>query len=300
MNLWLKYIPDAVSSNVGRQILRTQKHSPTILFIGGVVGVVATTVMASKATLQLSNRLETHQEHLEQAKDLATKDDKYATEDFKKDVSVIYARMARDVTKLYGPTIIVGVLSIAALTKSHTILTRRNAAITAAYAALEKGFAEYRKRVVQEYGEETDRRLRHSQKFEMIKAVDQEGKEIEVPMRKNPNDYSIYARFFDETSRKFQPEPEYNMFFLQAQQHFANDLLRARGHVFLNEVYDMIGAERSRAGAVVGWVLHKGGDNYIDFGIFDHHKERARAFVNGYENAILLDFNVDGIIYDKI
>ena len=87
--------------------------------------------------------------------------------------------------------------------------------------------------------------------------------------------------------------------YLKAQQNSFNDLLRARGHVFLNEVYDGLGLERSQAGAVVGWVLGDG-DNYVDFGIFDGDKPRARDFVNGLEASILLDFNVDGVIYDLI
>ena len=116
----------------------------------------------------------------------------------------------------------------------------------------------------------------------------------------DPNKYSIYARFFDELSSSWNPEPEYNNLFLRCQQNYVNDLLNARGHVFLNEVYDRLGIPRSKAGAVVGWTLHGEGDGYIDFGIFDGWKPKAREFVNGHEGAILLDFNVDGIIYDKL
>lgn len=301
MNPWLKYIPNAVTSNVGRVMLKTSKHSPTLLFAGGVAGVIATTVMASRATLKLNEVLNETRKDIELAKDLTERDEvEYTEDDYKRDLVVLYSKAATSVVKLYGPTIVVGTVSILALTQSHIILTRRNAALTAAYAALEKGFAEYRKRVVQEYGEETDRRLRHSQEFEKVRAVDRNGKEVEVAARKNPNDYSVYARFFDPTNRMFQAEPDYNLLFLRAKQNYANDLLHARGHVFLNEVYDMIGLERTRAGSVVGWALLNGGDNFIDFGIFDRDHEGARAFVNGHESSILLDFNVDGVIYDKI
>ena len=110
---------------------------------------------------------------------------------------------------------------------------------------------------------------------------------------------SQYARFFDESCINWSKTPEYNLMFLNGQQNFANDLLNARGHVFLNEVYDMLGIPRSQAGAVVGWV--KGvGDDYIDFGIFEGKTAAARAFVNGAERNILIDFNVDGVIYDLI
>jgi hypothetical protein len=123
-------------------------------------------------------------------------------------------------------------------------------------------------------------------------------KTIEVT---DPNGVSQYARFFDESCVQWSKTPEYNLTFLNCQQNYANDLLHSRGHVFLNEVYDMLGIPRSQAGAVVGWVLGKDNDvGYIDFGIYDGNRMRARDFVNGYERSILLDFNVDGVIYDLI
>ena len=82
---------------------------------------------------------------------------------------------------------------------------------------------------------------------------------------------------------------------------FANDLLKARGRLFLNEVYRMLGIDETKAGQVVGWVYNPDnptGDNFVDFGIYNMQRERVRAFVNGYEPNILLDFNVDGVIWD--
>ena len=203
------------------------------------------------------------------------------------------------IVKLYIPAVIVGGLSIAALTKSHNILTRRNVALTAAYSALEKGFDEYRARVVEKYGEDEDRNLRYG--TEQVEIVDEKGKK-KLVTRVGPGEPSVYARFFDNGSTSWNKEPEYNLIFLKCQQNYANDLLHSRGHVFLNEVYDMCGIPRSKAGAVVGWLLSKNGetDNWINFGVFDGRTEIARDFVNGREGAILLDFNVDGVIYDKI
>ena len=65
----------------------------------------------------------------------------------------------------------------------------------------------------------------------------------------------------------------------------------------------MLGARRTKAGAQVGWVYDENnvvGDNYVDFGIFDTRRSKARDFVNGYEKVIVLDFNVDGYILDLI
>jgi hypothetical protein len=179
-------------------------------------------------------------------------------------------------------------------------MTKRAVALTAAYGALEKGFNEYRGRVIEKYGEEEDRNLRYGS--QQIEVVDPKSGKKKMLTRVSSDIPSIYARFFDVSSSSWNKEPEYNLMFLQCQQNYANDKLHARGHVFLNEVYDMLGLERSKAGAVVGWILSKNGetDNYIDFGVFDGKTQSARDFVNGFEGSILLDFNVDGVIYDKI
>jgi hypothetical protein len=295
----MKFVPKAVSRTVGRQILVARKNSPTILFATGVVGVVATTVMASKATLKLEEVMATNKENLKQAREL--QDENYSEEDRQKDITILYFRGARDMAKLYGPTVLVGVLSIVCLTKSHRILMNRNTNLMAAYIALEKGFSQYRARVVNEFGEDKDRELRYgTETFESIEET-KSGSKIKNVTGVGPNGASIYARFFDRDNQNWDPKGEYNYFFLKAQQNYLNDKLRARGHVLLNDAYDSLGMDRSPAGAVVGWLWPRGVDNDIDFGIFDKASmDRFHDFITGREGCILLDFNVDGIIYDKI
>jgi hypothetical protein len=172
----------------------------------------------------------------------------------------------------------------------------------AAYAALDRGFKEYRKRVQEDVGHEKDLEYRHG--YEERKEI-KEGEDgpVEVTHRIAPTPDGMpspYARFFDEHSPNWNRRPDWNQIFLNSQQNYMNDLLIARGHVFLNDVYDALGIERSQAGSIVGWVLDGEGDNYIDFGMYDGCSERARAFVNGQERSILLDFNVDGIIWNLI
>ncbi len=295
----LEAIKNAVTSKVGRQILFAQKNSPTLLFVGGVAGVVTTTVLACKATLKLDEVLQEAEKdrHLAETMDHPM----YDEEDRKSDLFKIKMRTAGKITRLYSPAIAVGVVSVAMLTGSHVALTRRNTAVMAAYTALDRGFKEYRQRVRDEFGDEKDLEFRHGSTTtkELVVASDGTTKEIEHKVAP-PDVPSIYARFFDETSSSWSRNPGYNQIFLNCQQNYANDLLRARGHVFLNEVYDMLGLERSKAGAVVGWILTKDGDNFIDFGIYDQDSDRKRRFVNYDERSILLDFNVDGVIYDLI
>lgn len=297
----LKALATTVSSTVGRQLLKGQKHSPTILFAGGVVGVITTTVLAARATLKLEEVLDHSAKNRELADDLLSQNRKdYTADDHQKDVAYIKVKTAVNIAKLYGPTVILGLVSIGALAGSHNILSKRNAALTAAYGAMKKGFDEYRKRVVDELGEDKDREFRYGSESREIVEETETGPQTRTVQRAKHGS-SIYARLFgQDSSNSWSPTPEYNLLFLKSQQNMANDQLRARGHVFLNEVYDSLGLERSKEGAIVGWVWDNG-DGYIDFGIFDRQMTpQALDFFTGHEGQILLDFNVDGVIYDKI
>lgn len=294
----LTAVKNAATAKVGRQILISQKHSPTLLFVGGVAGVMATTLLACRATLKLDQILDESDADHDKVRTL--EHIKYSELDRKKDHAIIMVRTTVKITKLYAPAVGVGVLSVAALTGSHVVLKRRNVAITAAYAALDKGFREYRKRVIDDVGAEKDQQYRYGSEIRELVEDTEKGAKVRAVTTVAPGDPSIYARFFDETSKSWQPHADYNRAYLRAQQNYFNDMLRARGHVFLNEVYDALGLERSKAGACVGWVLGKG-DNFIDFGVFDDEKNwHVRDFVNGRERSILLDFNVDGSILDLI
>lgn len=298
----LENIRNAVTGKIGRQLLVGKKHSPTILFASGVVGVVATTVLASRATLRLDEVLIEAQADMTKAKSVREEyPERYSDLDLKKDMTFLYVRTAVKITKLYGPALIVGGLSIASLTGAHNILTKRNAALTAAYAAVEKGFAEYRQRVVSEYGAEKDRELRYGKETSTTVVEDKNGpKKVERTHASSRN--SIYARLFDENNKNWNTNPEYNLLFLRAQQNYANDRLTRKGYLMLNDVYDMLGIERSTAGQIVGWLKDGNGNGFVDFGIFDNNgnAERFYEFMVGRENAILLDFNVDGPVHTQL
>ena len=296
----MTFLSEAISRGVGRQSLKLQEHAPKLLFGGGVVGMIGSTVLACRSTLRLEEVLDEIKFDLNTAEAIREQhSEEYSESDLQHDKAVIYVRSGAKLAKLYAPAAAVGVISIAALTKSHTILQERNTALIAAYAALDKGFREYRARVVEKFGEEQDQEFRYSSEV----VVEGDSKTKKKPRtRVNVDDGpSIYARFFDEYSEMWSKEPEYNKLFLQCEQNWANDMLRVRGHLFLNEVYRRLGLDHTTAGSVVGWRIGDGGgDGYVDFGIFTRDGSALRDFVNGREGSILLDFNVDGVIYDKI
>ena len=286
-----------------------EKHSPEILMGVGIVGVVATTVTACKATMKLNDILDECVETREKIKEVAENpkyDDKYSEEDAQKDLTINYVQTGVKIVKLYAPSVALGVFSVGCLLGSHNVMQKRNAALSAAYLTVDKSFKEYKQRVIDRVGEEVEKEIRYGIKAEEIETTIQNEDGTETTVKEtiktmDPNLYSDYARFFDEASPYWQSDPEYNLVFLKAQQQYANDLLRAKGRLFLNDVYDMLGIEKTKAGQIVGWVydpVNPNGDNFVDFGIYDMSKERVRAFVNGYEATILLDFNVDGNIWD--
>ena len=297
----LSTIKSVVTVGAGRGFLILKKFSPEILMTLGVVGVVGSTVLACKATLKVDDILEESSEAAEKIKRVnAESPEKYSDAAAKKDLLVLKTQTAVEFVKLYGPSVTLGVASIACMLSAHGIMRKRNLALIGAYKAVSQSFSDYRKRVTEKYGSEQDRMFKNGITTIVETISDENGvettKTIEVV---DPNGISQYARFFDEFSEQWSKTPEYNLMYLKAQQNYANDLLKSRGHVFLNEIYDMLGVPRSQAGAVTGWV--KGyGDDFVDFGIFNGEDGRTRDFVNGYERSILLDFNVAGVIYDMI
>lgn len=295
-------------NKVGFQL---KKHSPEILVVAGVAGTVVSAVMACKATTKLSGILAETQQQIDTIHEVAKNPDliqgaEYTEEDSKKDLAIVYAQTGLKVAKLYAPAVALGALSITAILTSNNIMRKRNFALASAFATESKLFKEYRGRVIDRFGEELDRELKYNIVTKEVEetVVDEKGKEKKVKKTiqvADPNQYSQFARFFDDGCTGWEKDAEFNLMFLKSQQNQANELLQKRGYLLLNEVYEMLGIPKTSVGQYTGWVYdpkncdHKG-DNFVDFGMYDLYNEKARDFVNGYERTILLDFNVDGDI----
>ena len=298
-----------------KAVLCGKKHSPEILVIGGVVCGVASAVMACKATLKVDKVKEENKEKLEKMEKAAEAGvteagEEYTEEDFAADKKTLTIQTAVQYAKLYGPAVLLGTASIVSILGGHNILHKRVVGITAAYTALDNSFKQYRGRVIERFGEELDRELKFNIKSKEIEetVVNEDGTETTVTKTINVIDDESafgnqYSFFFDELSRDWTKDPEYNKTFLLKQQNYFNDRLKRRGHVFLNEVREGLGLDRCPSGQVVGWIYDEknpNGDNYIDFGIFNVHRQASRRFVNGIEKSVLINPNCDGVIWDKI
>lgn len=299
-------IMKSVNGVTSKAVMKLKKHSPEILVVAGIAGTVVSAVLACKATTKVAEildetkgTLDTIHEGMETG---AINGQEYTTEDGKKDTVVVYAQTGMKLAKLYAPAIILGTLSITSILASNNILRKRNVALGAAYAAIDKSFKEYRGRVIERFGEQVDTELKYgikAKKFEEIEVDPETGKEKKVKktvMVADPNLQSDYAVYFDSKSRNYETNPDYNRMFLKAQQAFANDKLQTRGHLFLNEVLDDLDLPRTPAGQIVGWTKD-GPDGYVNFRIVEIERETEDG---RHEPALLLDFNVEGNIWEKM
>lgn len=304
----MKFVPNAITRRVASQQLLASEHSPKILFGVGVVGMVASTALACHATLKLEKTLDeieyTKNKHRSAKSRVdrgeAEEDTTYPDSEYKQDLARVSIYGIAKIARLYAPAVVVGGVSIACLTKSHNLLQERNAALIAAYSAVDTAFRNYREKVIEKYGEEEDRKLAYES--EEVEIVDDETGEVVTTTRAVSADGSAYTRFFDEySSEMWSRDPDINLMVLRNVQNRMNDRLHLRGHVFLNEVLDALGMKHSKAGSVVGWRYpSENGDGVIDFGIWEGDNPAVVDFFNGREGSILLDFNVDGLIYDKL
>lgn len=307
----------SVSLTFNKIGFQLQKKSPEILVAVGVVGVVVSTVMACKATTkagkiaeETSNDLDDI--HIAEETGVTKAGETYTKDDARSDLTQVYVHTGVQYAKLYAPAVVMGAASITCILTSHRILRKRNVALAAAYATLDKSFKEYRGRVIERFGEQVEKELRYNIKAKEIETtvVDDKGKEKKVKETVDvaaegwdPSKYSQYARIFDESHPAYMKDAEQNKYYLLALQAQANDRLKSRGHLFLNEVYEMLGFELTKAGTVVGWIYDPKepmGDNFVDFGMFEVCREKAVDFVNGYERSFILDFNVVGDITDAL
>ena len=306
----MNLIKEQAVLRMNRAVLLGRKHAPTILLVAGIAGTVVATVGVVNATSEAKDAYAAAKSAL-----LALQPEENAEhEDVVKAVqaqTALVAVVAVDICKMYAPSMLLMLASMLAIIQSRSILNKRNAALLAAYQLTSETYKRYRARIIEEFGDELDTYLHSARRGEdqpKPRIIQDIGASKVEPFSVDAGNNilvttSPYGKFFDESSPQWRTTGDANIFFLTAQQTYANTLLHARGHVFLNEIYDAIGIPRTSAGAIVGWV-DNGGDGVIDFGIYnsvnDCNTDNA-DFVNGYDcKRLLLDFNVDGVIYDLI
>lgn len=327
----LTSVGEKLTRAAGRAGLKLQKYSPEILMGCGVVAVVGGAIFVARGTIKAQSALADYAENRDAINDCHERgtvdevkeqvdyhDDKvvhasnvvqtvpYTDQDYQHDKLLNTAHLIRGMVIAYAPGALMLGTGVVCFFAAYRILNARNAAIMAAYTALNTTFEQYRDRVRSAEGEEADLRyLTGADKVEIMETTKEDGSKEKSVKLEGDNIYpSVYARFFDKANApdEWTPSPEANLMNLRARQNWANDKLRTQGHLFLNEVYDLLGMERSQVGAAVGWILGGPGDDFVDFGLYEVDRPIAptNRFINGNEASVMLDFNVNGVIMDKI
>lgn len=294
----------AVGPRLGRFGFTVKEKTPELYLISGLVTGAAAAIMLAKAHKKSEDvfkdvveDIERTQEYKEQKID---EGEPLSKQEEVRLLTPLVVEGAQRAVVLYGPSILMGAASILFFMASHGTLKRRNRALMATVSLISKGFGEYRKRVIEEYGKEVDERLYYGADTRNVTTLTQEedGKKKRTKSKENviPEEFKpiMYQRIFDDTNKCWQHDPDLNAFFLRSVEDQANDWLYLRGHVMLNDVYDALGFARSPEGAVVGWSQKKDGDGYIDFGLNSSINKK-----NG-DNRYVLDFNVQGVVFEYI
>lgn len=318
----LDTIKNGLTQKLGTTGLKIQQYSPEILLGAGIVGVIGTVILASRASLNLDQirrevqfSLDTIESNGQEAKDNAAKNEDLAKIDqiTLKAKAQVYMVGGLEVAKLYAPAAALGTASIIAILASHGQMKNRQVALLAAYNLMAETYKTYRARVVEQLGADVDQNFHTGvveESYSTTETDDQTGKSKKVKktrFTKDDKPLSIYARLYDNSSTQWRGERLLDRAFLMGQQQRANDLLMLHGFVFLNQVYDMLGLPWSPEGQLVGWVLKdpkqmeaEGRDGYIDFGLQNPINDPTREFMEGHNDTVYLDFNVDGVVFDEL
>lgn len=291
-------------------------HAPEILVGTGVVGFGLTVVGACKATSKAHDILEAKEEALND-NDLAFQDNIISEKDHEDNIRQINRNSKWMLVKAYTPTATGLVVSVILVLGGYRMINGRLVKTAAAYKILEDGFGRYRENVRDEFGEDADWRMLNTIRPERLEAAEKEreaNREIEADKKRKKKNYEkrrtahqeVYSKFFDQYSDRWRRSwtPDQVWDYLRQKQREANDMLRIRKHIFLNEVYDLLGLDRTEEGAVVGWILTKKNPNsFVDFGLKSMPEEERRRFLSAERNEdikIWLHFNPDGLIYNMI
>lgn len=287
--------------------LNAQKHSPGLLLGAGILGGITTVIVACKKTIEVKDVVDTMNNdisEIEEPDKTGKSDDEInaMVEAYKKEKASVYVHAGFKIVKLYLPAIALGSLSITSLLASHNIVKKRNIALSIACNTITNDFKEYRNNVIERYGEEVDTSLKHGIVKEKIERIvtDDDGKEKKVKETVEIANPNPYAYVFKKGNPNWSSNMDYNIQFIKAQESYFNDVLVSRKLVFLNDVTDELGFERSRMGQEVGWKYDStdpNADGKIDFRA---HLAYEKDEFGNIEPVILLDFNVDGAVIDSL
>ena len=291
--------------NLNKLKFSAEKNSPEILIGIGIAAFGATVYYTVRGTVTASEALSCLPEDSD-----STDDDNEAQNRSQKLATV------STMVKAYTPAVVCGSVALASFLGSNHMLRNRALSVAAAYATLETGFSEYRKRVIEKYGDDIDRELKYGivQKKVKTTEVDPEtGKKTKktetVETIENCGPFGVYFKRSYEVKKtgktivnpNWQNNELFNLTFINAQLAWFNDRIALGERVYLSEVFEILGipVDDYPDSRVVGWLPKKGetSDNYIRFNAYE--PPYSKNYIVNPDCEVLLDFNTDGVILYK-
>ena len=298
----------AIVKKIGAEkLIFLRKNQPKMMLIGGLALIGVGVVSACRGTLKTEDSVDEFKEqanYIHNASKLLESDKKDITKAKAENIGKLCLNTARN----YAPAVICIGSGVALIVGSHNIMQSRIGMLSAAYISLDEAYKGYRQRVIDAEGEEADRKYcfgvekkEITEEKQLKNGKTKEQKKVVNYIHSDGRPYSPYARFFDayNSPTEYRNDPGYNDMFLRSQQAIANEQFQKKGHLFLNDVYKMLGMAETPEGQLVGWYQGMG-DDFVDFGLLECYNEAARDYVNGSTECFVLDFNVDGPIWDLL
>ena len=308
--------------NFGGKIIKKVKFRSPELFIGaGVVGLVGAAVVAVRRGVRWHTAAKAEVLHDLETIKKAEGSPQYTREDRVRDYAQVIGKGVWSFTQIYGPSVAVGAASVVSILAGTGILKGRLAAMTSAAATAQAALDRYRQRVREKLGEDADYEFAYEVSSKKAKIKHEDGsKESLVTYHLVPSSgewmaASPYSRLWDENAMEWCANRDIQFLTLRSLENHFNRELDVRGVVFLNDVYKALGLPMSKDAALVGWIKDYEkpkmaklaaelgripGDGVISFGVFENESPSARAYLSGDDDRVVLDFNVDGVIYDLI
>ena len=290
-----------IGTNAGKIAVKTgmklRKASPELMLAGGLIAGVGAIVLACAATKKAEAAVEETHKELDAIQEDNPKEEK-------KQSIRVYWHLVWKMAEIYGPAAVCLIIAVGLILGSHGILKSRYVSTTLAYKALDEAFKDYRERIQDAVGKEKELHFFNgTEEGGEETVIDENGEEHTVKKAVKVKDKkdSPYEFDFNATTApgNWEANSDYNLMFLRGIENYLNDLLHARGHVFMNEALDALGIKRTPEGAVVGWILGRG-DDYIDLGFSEYYTDEYSDVQDGYLKNIHLNMNVDGLIWNLI
>lgn len=279
------------------------KAAPGLMITCGIAGVAVGSYKAAQVTPMAKEAI---------AEFKATRD---AIEQHEEDpeakrecIKAGYRSLGSTLLHAYAKPVLFVTGGTALILGGHGIVSKKLATTTASLISTDRIFRNYRNNVIEDQGEEADFRYRTGVKTVNVETVEQD---VRGRKRKVNKEYDVleelvndpFLKLFDESNPNFTKNPTRNLDFLRQQVDFLNRRLVAEGFVSLNDVLYQLGYNRCAEGSIYGWFYDPDNPNChneIDIGIKDIRRKTIQNAINGYEPVILLNFNVDGLIINKL